>query len=122
MATTTVVTCDMHGDGTTQAEETVTFGAQGRQYELDLCAAHLAEFSGTLNRYIEAGAREVARGGRGGVARRARPGGRSRQDLSSVREWARNAGYEISTRGRIPAEILQAYGDKGRTTSGRRKR
>jgi hypothetical protein len=119
MATTTVVTCDMHGDGTTQAEETVTFAAQGRQYELDLCPQHLAEFSGTLNRYIEAGAREVPRA-RGG--RRPRPGGRSRQDLSAVREWARGAGYAISTRGRIPAEILQAYEERSRSGGRRSKK
>lgn len=28
---------------------------------------------------------------------------------ADIREWARNAGYEVTDRGRVPAELRQAY-------------
>lgn len=33
----------------------------------------------------------------------------SAEDLTAVREWAREHGYEVSDRGRIKAEIWEAY-------------
>ena len=41
-------------------------------------------------------------------------GGRKRrrtgqQDYSGVREWAKQNGYKVSERGRVPASVLEAY-------------
>ena len=31
------------------------------------------------------------------------------QDYSGVREWAKENGYKVSDRGRVPASVLEAY-------------
>jgi hypothetical protein len=49
------------------------------------------------------------------VARRLEPAGRLRTggtsplETGSIRDWARSEGYELSERGRIPAEVRAAY-------------
>jgi len=123
MATQTIITCDMHGDGTTPGS-TTTFGLDGTTYQIDLCDQHREELHQSLDAFL-ALARTSGRGGRSrssGAASSARANGR-RADLSEVREWARSEGYEISSRGRIPAAILEAY-DAAHTRSrgGRRSR
>jgi hypothetical protein len=48
----------------------------------------------------------------GGPARRASSGGRAsvdREQNAAIREWARKNGFNVSDRGRIPAEVLDAY-------------
>ena len=48
----------------------------------------------------------------GGRRSTTRAGGRSAgrtRDLGAVREWARSNGYKVSDRGRISAEVQEAY-------------
>ncbi|MCT1689611.1 Lsr2 family protein, partial [Brevibacterium sp. p3-SID960] len=33
----------------------------------------------------------------------------SRSDTAQIRKWAQDKGYEVSDRGRIPSEIVEAY-------------
>ncbi|AJC61957.1 Lsr2 protein (plasmid) [Streptomyces sp. 769] len=40
-------------------------------------------------------------------AHRATPA--SRDDSGAIRAWAKEAGYTVSDRGRVPAEIREAY-------------
>src|SRR5215213_738134 len=110
-----VLTCDLH-DGEVPAEETVTFSVDGTTYAFELCAAHLKEFRDTLGRYVGAARRadQPRRGRRraadaGGPARRSSGGRRGATDLSEVRAWARGRGYEVSDRGRISAQVQEAY-------------
>ncbi|HET9691790.1 MAG TPA: Lsr2 family protein [Acidimicrobiales bacterium] len=106
-----LLTCDLDDDDV-PAVETVTFGYDGATYAFELCEAHLEEFGNVMNGYIgcarraEGGPSRRARSSSSGVERSARP---ARQDLSAVREWARENGYEVSARGRIPTEIREAY-------------
>ncbi|WP_193432350.1 Lsr2 dimerization domain-containing protein [Tessaracoccus aquimaris] len=44
------------------------------------------------------------RGGRRGTSARAAKGG-----TSEIRAWAKDNGFEVSDRGRIPAGVLEAY-------------
>ena len=77
------------------------------------CCARLARRSelaitlrATLAKYIEH-ARKV-----GGTARRAGArGGRraSEVDTVAVRAWARENGYDINDRGRVPADLVAKY-------------
>lgn len=80
----------------------VTFGYEGTNCAFELCADHLEEFNNVMQGYI-ASARRVE------GQRRSRPSGANREDPGAIREWARGAGYEVSDRGRIPAEIRDAY-------------
>ena len=86
--------------------ETVRFGLDNRDYEIDLSDKNAAKLRDNLAQYVGA-ARKVG-GGRG---RRSR-GGTARADrvqIQAVREWARGQGYKVSDRGRIPQEVMDAY-------------
>jgi len=103
MATKTIVT--MHDDLTDEpADATVSFGLDGRDYEIDLTDVNAEELRKALGKYVEAG-RKV-----GGVRGRRR-GSRSVGDVDpkAVRAWAAAKGYEVSNRGRVPAAVIEAY-------------
>lgn len=93
-------------DGT-EAAETVTFGLDNVTYEIDLSEPHAAELREALNPYVTAGRKT---GGRR-KNRSAGPAKGGRNQRAAIREWARENGYDISDRGRISAEIVQAYND-----------
>jgi hypothetical protein len=88
------------------AEGTVRFALDGTDYEIDLSGKHSDELRDALRKYVDR-ARKV-----GGTARRpgARGGRRaSAVDTVAVRAWARENGYEIKDRGRVPADIVAKY-------------
>jgi hypothetical protein len=88
------------------AEGTVRFALDGTDYEIDLSGKHSDELRDALRKYVEH-ARKV-----GGTARRssARGGrGASTVDTVAVRAWARENGYDIKDRGRVPAEVVAKY-------------
>jgi Lsr2 len=89
-----------------EAEGTVRFGLDGTEYEIDLNSRHNAELHAALANYV-AHARKA-----GVPARRAGRGRRAAAqavDTGKVREWAKDKGYDIKERGRVPAEILAKY-------------
>ena len=87
------------------AEGTVRFAFDGTDYEIDLSSKHSEELRTALRKYVEH-ARKV-----GGTARRAPRGRRPAAaiDSTKVREWAKENGYGIKDRGRVPAELVAKY-------------
>jgi hypothetical protein len=88
------------------AAGTVRFALDGADYEIDLSSKHSDELRDALQKYVEH-ARKV-----GGAARRsgARGGRRpSAVNTVEVRAWARENGYEIKDRGRVPADLVAKY-------------
>lgn len=92
-------------DGT-EATETVTFGLDGTTYEIDLNDANAAALREAMSGYV-GHARKVTGGGRRG--RKSSGGGSSSSNTKDVREWAKAQGMEVSERGRISADVQQAY-------------
>jgi len=99
-------------DGTSEAAETVTFGLDGVTYELDLSEKNAAKLRKSMESYV-AHARRVS-----GKKLSGRKGGGSSSSSSStgsgptpsvVRAWAKENGHDVPDRGRIPAEITEAY-------------
>ncbi|GLZ06062.1 Lsr2 family protein [Actinomadura sp. NBRC 104412] len=86
------------------AEETVTFGIDGRNYEIDLSAKNAEELRKALAVYQQ-------------KARKARPAGRktatraagTRERSADIRAWAKSMGIPVNDRGRIPANVLEKY-------------
>lgn len=130
-----VLTCDVDGDGTA-AEETVRFGLDGREYEIELCNRHHKELSSFMRSYVEKGRkvdggsaprRRRARSGAaaasggglppqsaassasGSAARAPRSSPKRKDDLQAIRSWGRAHGHKVSDRGRISAELSEAY-------------
>ncbi len=87
------------------AAETVSFSLDGVSYEIDLTAAHAKKLRDDLASWVGHARRS---GGRKN-ARKATAGGLRRGDLGEVRAWARNNGHQVSDRGRVSAEVLDAY-------------
>lgn len=111
MAKETIVQLTDDLDGGEAAEE-LTFALRGVEYEIDLSAKNVAALEKALAKFVNAG-RRVSRTST--TNRKARtPRGRketngAKQDVSAIRTWARDNGYEISNRGRISAGIREAY-------------
>ena len=93
-------------DGT-EATETVSFGLDGTTYEIDLNDTNAASLREALSGYV-GHARKVTGGGR--RTRRSSGGSSSSSsNTTDVREWAKAQGMEVSERGRISADVQQAY-------------
>ena len=93
-----------------EADETLKFGLDGMQYEIDVNAKHADELRASLASFV-LGARRVGRGGVT-VARRVRPSGTNHSDRAqnqAIREWAKARKIELSDRGRIPRHIVEQY-------------
>jgi hypothetical protein len=109
MAKQTTVTLLDDLDGS-KAEATVSFGWQGKSYEIDLSRKNSRALEKALAPYIAA-----ARPIRGSSSGSRRPGRGSasaagRPQLALVRSWARDNGYpDLADRGRIPVEVQSAY-------------
>ena len=94
-------------DGST-ADETVTFGLDGVTYEIDLSESNADKLRDDLASWIGHARRSGGRRATG--VKRAAPGStRTRSDLGAIREWARAHGHQVSDRGRISAEVQEAY-------------
>ena len=91
-------------DGST-ATETVTFGLDGVNYEIDLSDEHAAQLRDDLSRWVGHGRRV---GGRSS-ARKSRSSGSGNNDTAAIRAWARENGHTVNDRGRISAGVLSAY-------------
>jgi hypothetical protein len=91
-----------------EADETVTFALDGVTYEIDLTTANADKLRGLLTPYLESGRRTGGRAGRGRGLKVARVGVAG-QDTAKIRAWAKEKGYEVNDRGRVPATIREAY-------------
>ena len=91
-------------DGT-EATETVSFGLDGTSYEIDLNDDNASALREALSGYV-GHARKVSGGGRRG---RKSGASSSSSNTKDVREWAKSQGMEVSERGRISADVQQAY-------------
>lgn len=88
-------------DGTT-ADETVRFGLDGVDYEIDLSDDNAARLRDGFAEWV-GHARRLTRG-RGSAAANRKSG-----SPTEIREWAKNNGLEVSSRGRVPAHVREAY-------------
>lgn len=98
-------------DGGT-ADETVTFGLDGKNYELDLSTANASKLREAVAEFVAAARRPSSSGrGRRRTATATSGGSADREQNQAIREWARGQGMKVSDRGRIPADVAQAYHD-----------
>ncbi len=124
MAQKVLVSLEDDLDGT-EAEETVIFGLDGVDYEIDLNGDNAARLRDVLADFVDCARRT------GGRVRKSKPvTGRSttnntavapatqpakvaakvdREQTRAIRNWANSHGYEVGDRGRIPQHIVDAY-------------
>ena len=90
----------------------IEFSYQGTDYVIDLRATTAEKFDAAVKPFVEAAAK--VSGKRGKKAQAASPqatsgSGRSKETLQAIRDWAGKNGYEVAPRGRIKAEIIDAF-------------
>ena len=90
-----------------EADETVTFALDGKSYEIDLNTDNADKLRSALEPYLKGGRRTGRSSGGRGKARASSGGGG--QDTAKIRAWAKEQGYEVNDRGRVPANIREAY-------------
>jgi hypothetical protein len=99
-----VLTDDLDGTEVRNGKgETITFGLDGKTYEIDLSARNATALRKTLKPYIDAGRK--AKNSRVRTTTRTKIG----PDARTVKEWARANGYQVKERGRVSKEILAAF-------------
>ena len=95
-------------DGSTADVENVRISLDGTNFEIDLSAANAARLREKLARYVEHGTRVAPQKNRRS-RRVVKPPTSGRDQVQAVRDWARQNGYQVSARGRIPKNIQDAF-------------
>ncbi|SIF22491.1 protein lsr2 [Mycobacteroides abscessus subsp. abscessus] len=110
MAKKVTVTLVDDVDGEAAADESVEFGLDGVTYEIDLSSKNAEKLRSQLSTWVEH-ARKVSgrRHGRGGLGSGRKRPSIDRAQSTAIREWASKNGHAISSRGRIPAEVIDAF-------------
>ena len=109
-------------DGTASEDiSTVSFSLDGADYEIDLTEENADSLRSTLEEFIEAARRTGGRIKRNAGTTKTAPSrpASSREQTKAIREWARQNGFELADRGRIPANVIEAY-EEAQTPKGKR--
>lgn len=85
----------------------MTFALDGVSYEIDLSADNAERLRDGLGEWLQ-NARRVG-GGRKRGSRTATKQSTVGASNATIREWARANGHEVSERGRIKAEVVDAF-------------
>ncbi|GAA5167029.1 histone-like nucleoid-structuring protein Lsr2 [Ornithinimicrobium tianjinense] len=97
-----------------EATETVEFSLDGVTYEIDLNDENATRLRNDLAGWIAdarraGGRRQTRRRGSGAAAASNGSASGRAQELAAMREWGRDNGYKVSSRGRVPQELQDAY-------------
>lgn len=88
-----------------EAAETIAFALDGINYSIDLSADNAKKLRDAFAPYIAAGERDRSSGRRSGSGRRKSAG----TAATDIRAWAAEQGMQVSSRGRVSAEVREAY-------------
>ena len=86
------------------AGQTVTFGLDGKAYEIDLSDKNADMLRSVLSRYVSAGRKVSGRSAGRGAGR-----GKAGYSAIAVREWAKANKVELSPRGRIAQSVIEQF-------------
>jgi hypothetical protein len=87
------------------ADESVTFGLDGVDHEIDLSDTHAKQLREAFAPYVAAGTK-IGRTAWNDPRHRPTT---DREQNRAIREWALKAGKNIADRGRIPQEIVDEF-------------
>jgi hypothetical protein len=97
--------------------ESIEFSVDGVDYAIDLKDKNAEKFRKTLGYYIDHAAKiggrkrgshtATVRAAAAAAARKSTK--RPAEQMRAIREWANANGYEVSSRGRVPTAIIEAF-------------
>ena len=94
---------------------TVSFSLDGVSYEIDLREVNANKLRNSLQDFVDSARRTGGRIKKGVTPAQvasapARPtDARSKEQTKAIREWARKNGHDLADRGRIPANVIEAF-------------
>jgi hypothetical protein len=94
---------------------TVSFALDGVNYEIDLREVNANKLRNSLQDFVDSARRTGGRIKKGVTPAQvasapARPtDARSKEQTKAIREWARKNGHDLADRGRIPANVIEAF-------------
>jgi hypothetical protein len=91
------------------AVETVSFALDGVDYEIDLSEKHAGELRNAVSLYIGHGRRTGGRRRSGRRSSASNAAGSEGASAADIRAWARENGWDVPERGRVSAEVREAY-------------
>ncbi|MHA7210073.1 histone-like nucleoid-structuring protein Lsr2 [Arthrobacter sp. MDT1-65] len=100
---------DLNGE---VAQETVRFGVDGTEYEIDLTTDNAEKLRAILTEYTDKARKASGRRGQGSKSPSSlgSASGRSkREETHRIRQWAQEDGHSTSARGRTSQSIVDAY-------------
>ncbi|SHK10318.1 Lsr2 protein [Pseudonocardia thermophila] len=102
---------DLSGEEVSENEiQTVRFGLDGKDYEIDLGPENAERLRGILGEFAAAArSGRSRRGGRAAKAPVVAPTRRRAEDTSGARAWLKANGYEVADRGRIPQNLIDIW-------------
>src|SRR5664280_777254 len=106
MAQQTTVTLTDDIDGS-KAVESVRFGLDGKQYEIDLGSKNAKNLRKIVGTYIEAARKVRPTSGTRVVVKKPSPSDGT--DLAAIRAWAQENGITVAARGRIASSVKEQY-------------
>jgi hypothetical protein len=104
-----VLSDDLDGS---EAVQTLNYTIGGQEYEIDLSEENVQRFHAALEPFVSKSRqveRQAAPTRRSKGDGRRRSGASGRDDIPQIRQWAQANGYEVSVRGRIKKEVIEAY-------------
>jgi len=103
-------------DGSQDDVENVQLALDGTSYEIDLSAANAGRLREKLERFVNAASpvttakpAPAKRSPKGAKEKVAVPARTNREQVQAIRDWAKSAGHEVSSRGRISKAIQEAF-------------
>jgi hypothetical protein len=106
-----------------KAESTVTFGLDGKHYEIDLSKKNAKNLREALNIFVEHGRvisgrrpKAVTKSASAAKKTTAKAPAKVSGSTTEIREWAKTKGIPVGDRGRIPAHIVEQFEADRRVT------
>lgn len=94
---------------TDEEVEVIRFGFNGTEYTIDLSQKNADRFRELMTPYVEVATRRVL------PASNRRSSGAARNSRArEIRQWALDQGKEVARRGKIPADVIEAYNNAHR--------
>jgi Lsr2 len=101
VATKVLTTLQDDLDGSA-ATETVRFGLDGVDWEIDLSERNANRLRNSLSDFIQHGRKVGGKRSRNSVSS-------NHVDTKAVRKWAEANGIQVSSRGRVPIDVVERY-------------
>lgn len=106
MGSRTEITLFDDTDGSTESIRTVSLTLDGQSVEVDLSQKNYDKLFKAIEPYLSAGRKTSSSSSN---VRRRRGAAAKTSDTQAIRAWANEKGIEVSSRGRISADILAKY-------------